>query len=393
MRFPVWYAYGMTEKYTPNYLEGARDELSLQRAAINFMRREDASEMMKEDPVKVLESLVQAMPDKPLVISREKAMEFVGNITTRNGTRSVFDHGEPVLLEGYLLAKVIQASPSVLQFDEIEPFQGHQMTPSESVHCLRDQVRTKKFLQAVEHAVQTIKSQQPDKQIRLCDAGSGAFPIQAIYAAMQDDLICCDCIESNQQSVEIAKALIKSFGLEDRVFVFNADARQCELQQSYDIIVSETMDTGLLSEPMSEIFTYLKTYSNDQTILIPSAVSVEAAVVDEEKYAMAERYTLIDADLAPIVEVEWTSTGSFLVDQTPSNIQLDIVNNTDGVKKVLLSSTVYFHNGTSLDVYDSRITSPLAVPSKNDPFIQRNKTMQVTYTPGNSIHDVATQIY
>ncbi len=83
--------------------------------------------------------------------------------------------------------------------------------PAQSIHCMRDTVRTKKFMTAVSNAVEA--ASQRKEVVEVCDAGSGTIPIMGIYAALASPRARVTCLENNPHAVQIARAAVKAFGV------------------------------------------------------------------------------------------------------------------------------------------------------------------------------------
>jgi hypothetical protein len=166
------------------------------------------------------------------------------------------------------------------------------LTAKSSMDCLRDSIRTKKFLAGVGEAVGLLEGDK-DGPIRVCDAGCGAIPIQAIYAALCSERVECIALELNPYSAEIARRIVDRLGLAGRIEVIQADAIEYEPGHAFDLIVSETMHSGLTEEPFVQIMSNLSRHAATGGIMLPSRIRVLAALGSMEAYTLTEEYVRI----------------------------------------------------------------------------------------------------
>lgn len=225
------------------------------------------------------------------------------------------------------------------------------LPPDQSIACLRDKVRTKIFMQGVAEAVSSLDASSPET-IEVCDAGTGAIPVLAIYAALSSDKVRCTALELNPQSAALARQAIAHFGLQDRIKVIEADATKYQPQRPLDLLISETMHSGLTGEPIVQILSNLQPHVKSSGITLPSEVNVKASIVPcEDVYNPAE-YTKVHKNLQPLVSTEWQE----IVTYTPGQ-PLDIIDFTlDGQD---LPDGEYFVAITNDVVVGSRTLKPL----------------------------------
>lgn len=144
-------------------------------------------------------------------------------------------------------------------------------------HVLFDLPRTRAYMYGVAKSVSKIVENPPQntgKTYYVCDAGSGAFPVLAIAAALTDKRVHVECLEINPFAAVIAKELVRKLGLSDQISVINIDARN-HRGEDYDLIISETFDAGCLAEDGASIFQHLNVKS-PHALHIPKSLSVTA---------------------------------------------------------------------------------------------------------------------
>jgi hypothetical protein len=181
-------------------------------------------------------------------------------------------------LEYYLLSKV---PGTVSDGATGAPIAG-ALTLREGAATLRDQVRTKRFLEAIERAVDILDARFPEGDLHVIDAGTGPLPVLAIAAALANPRVRVTALELNPHSATIAKSVIAELGLSDRISVELADATTYTPLMPAHLLMSETMDTALKQEPIVQIFSNLSGYVVDGGIRIPESVTVLGLLYPEE---------------------------------------------------------------------------------------------------------------
>lgn len=374
----------------------ALSETNLQRAFINFLARPDFEQLAKEVPRSVVERLLKDLPDKPKIVDRAEALEMVSKQFLPNRAQSAHDHGETVLLEEYLVFLVAKHDSQSIELDADEGATNVAFYPDESIHCLRDEVRTKRFTEAIGTSIDRLMSEKSNGDIRVCDAGGGAIPILAIAAALRSARVKCTCLEIDPQSARIAKAVVAALGLESQIGVVVTDGREYRSDKPFDLIVSETMDTGLLNEQIVSILNNLKASGHATTTYIPSEIETLATLVPSSSIDDAKFFTLINADVTPVLsDLPWVTSSKYVPGQNTENISAELTAVAPGVYEVAVASIVRFPNGKQLDLYDSRITSPLMLRtprSSSEQFkLAAGQRLGISYVPGQNVSTVIPQ--
>ncbi len=161
--------------------------------------------------------------------------------------------------------------------------QAKGLSTEQALYCLRDIVRTKRFLQAIDEAITKLS---PGKEkIYVLDAGCGPVVILGLFATLASEKVHCTCLEINPASACFAKQIAKAFGLEDRLTVIYGDATKfkSENNQKYDLIISETMNTALVGEPIVEIFNHLMQFIAAEGLTLPSSIDFKYGYVNSEE--------------------------------------------------------------------------------------------------------------
>jgi len=333
------------------------------------------SEGWLRDPKTILDSFISEVPELTIY-----TMETI----------SLMPKDEPSKFELYFLSQIL----------ELPEFLDHKkddgsLRVMEGIRCLRDKIRTKRFLLGIADAVQTLSKDR--EEIYMCDAGCGAIPILSVYAALTSPKVKATCIEINPNSAKMARRIIRALNLENRINVIEDNAIKYSPDRTFDLLVSETMHSGLTAEPIVQIMHNLSSHVKPNGITLPSRIVVKAAQISLEDYAAPKGFVKIYGSLHHYVEPEWTDIAQYQPGDNLERISftLPIPADIASSKKtighfVLLASEVNIGNH-HLGVYDSLITMPQVLKEPNsDPklFLSGKTLVNVEYKPGDNLERI-----
>lgn len=149
-------------------------------------------EVADVSPREIILALVDELSDAPQIISAKEAKEFYDDTYIAPGIEHSVA-GTLTDLEGYLVLLAASKNPQSLQIEEWKVSYDNAFSRFDSAQILRDQVRTKRFLQGIETVVNQLES-EVDGEIRVYDAGCGSLPILGVYAALMSDRVKVTCI-------------------------------------------------------------------------------------------------------------------------------------------------------------------------------------------------------
>jgi predicted RNA methylase len=152
---------------------------------------------------------------------------------------------------------------------------GKAISPSGAAHCLLEMKRTAIFIRGIKRA---IDSKICNKKIRILYAGCGPYAtlITPILHYYSDDKLKVTILDINEVSLAAAEKLIKELDLVNFIGQFVlADAATYKINESYDIVISETMQSGLKNEPQVAIMQNLIPQCNLDTLFIPEEIAIE----------------------------------------------------------------------------------------------------------------------
>jgi precorrin-6B methylase 2 len=342
------------------------------------------------DPKTIIDQMIDDMPDDVTI--------FTMNTLDR------VPKDEPKPLELYLLSharalpEFADSKPGWLTYAEASDRLGNgALSVMESMRCLRDEIRTKKFLLGIREAIADLDASGADV-IRMCDAGTGAIPILAIYAALCSDKVRCDALELNPNAARIAREVVRECGLQDRIQVRQTDATKFQPEEPLDFLISETMHSGLTAEPIVQILSNLQPYVKDNGMTLPNRVTVQASLVSLADYtSLNVGFVKIYGDRHHVVtEQEWQEVASYKPGDNLEEIgfTLSTGDKPQGKHMVGITSTVDV-GSQHIAPYQSLITMPQYVlDTKSDPQIftighDSRETIYVQYKPGDMLNDVS----
>ena len=238
--------------------------------------------------------------------------------------------------------------------------------------CMSEEKRTMKYVQALWHYLNDLEFL--DRDIEIVDAGCGPVPLFGLLAALKSDKVRVTCLEINPTSATMASQLVKNLGLEGRVQVFECDATAYKHEQPIDLLISETMHTGLTTEPMVQILENLTPQVVDGGVVIPSKVVVEAALIPVQSIRTHEQIVQI---FFPVGRFEYTP-GTFDVNR---KLGFELSCENTGLQELAVATFVHLGRGVTMHGKDSVITE---VQILGGPFVVSDGigSVRVEYVPG-----------
>ncbi|WP_273163107.1 hypothetical protein [Massilia timonae] len=179
------------------------------------------------------------------------------------------------------LSGVTQDVHAPLDANETVTAAGLAISPVKAALCAREPLRTIVFIRGLAAAIE--QARRPDRPVRVLYAGCGplatlALPLMTLFDPEQASFTLVDI---HAASLGSARGLVSRLGLEAHVAGYMlADACSLRLDPAAlpDVIVSETMNAALRSEPQVAIMRHLAMQA-PQALLVPESVTVEACLL------------------------------------------------------------------------------------------------------------------
>jgi len=163
---------------------------------------------------------------------------------------------------------------------------GKALAPMYAAACILDPLRTKKFVRGVFESVRTAQKKFPQQRLHLLYAGTGPFatlilPLCTVFTPAE---IGFTLLEVHSESARRLHKVIEVFGLQDFVHAIEeTDATTYQATQPIHIILIETLQAALASEPQLAITQHLVPQLAPGGMLIPQAITIQAGLMHPGK--------------------------------------------------------------------------------------------------------------
>lgn len=174
-----------------------------------------------------------------------------------------------------------------LQFDN-----GIALNPSDAALCIQDLMRTRQFVRGIYQAIEDLlKTEQ--QAIHLFYAGTGPFAtlILPILTKIHSDDLRLTLMDVNKKTLQFLDRVIHTLSIENYIEdIICADASTYQFQQAetIDILVSETMQYGLVKEQQVPIMINLVQQLPESTVIIPQNIQLTLGLKRLDVHALFE---------------------------------------------------------------------------------------------------------
>ncbi|MEZ4778781.1 MAG: hypothetical protein R2786_05290 [Flavobacteriaceae bacterium] len=188
---------------------------------------------------------------------------------------------------------------------------GIALSSQDALNCLKDPLRTVRFIKGTYQAIQEASALFPKDKIELLYAGCGpAAPIiTPLLCLLHPEKIAITLLDINPTSITSVKKLMQALGAEDFFRNYSlTDATQYQHPKEFPlhIIVSETMDKGFTKEPQIRITQNLAPQLHPDGILIPESINLYAEHIfySKEPYFDIYKNVLELGDKTPVRDTQ-----------------------------------------------------------------------------------------
>lgn len=156
---------------------------------------------------------------------------------------------------------------------------GRALSPQHAKDCVNDFVRTARFIKGVYKAISDLRKKHKGKVINILYAGCGPYgtlliPLLTLFSSEDIQVTLLDI---HKISIESVKGIIHHLGYQDYIkeyVVCDATILGTKANESFELIVTETMDVALTKEPQVEITKSLKSLLYEEGVLIPEEIAL-----------------------------------------------------------------------------------------------------------------------
>lgn len=145
----------------------------------------------------------------------------------------------------------------------------YKLPTSDAIFCALDTPRNRAFFTAIGKAIVSLQKNRENIKVLYAGSGTGILGVFALHLGAEY----CEFLEHNPYSLELSKQLVEHCGYTDRVIFRECDATQIEIEP-YDLLISETLTSGFVSEEFPQIVNHLRQFGNDHSIIIPEQFEV-----------------------------------------------------------------------------------------------------------------------
>lgn len=157
---------------------------------------------------------------------------------------------------------------------------GLLLSAFDAGNCLLGCERTRLYWQALVEAIQLKKKQG---QVRILYPGPGPFAalVLPVLIALERSDVSVITLEINPESAHYLEKLKTVLGFTEQQFtVVSCDATEYCATDSFDILISECLLAGLLTEGQVAITRHLSQFLSHSAVLIPASITVDLVVAN-----------------------------------------------------------------------------------------------------------------
>lgn len=155
-----------------------------------------------------------------------------------------------------------------------------------AARCVREVFRTQRFSRGLYSSILK-KIGQGKKPVHVLYAGTGPFATLAlpIMMMLKPEEVQFTCLEINPESIDKLKQVIEFFGLGAYIkSIKQCDAALWEVDnKTIDIVISETMNRALITEPQVAIMLNLASQLSTDVIFLPEEIKVSVSKMNRKE--------------------------------------------------------------------------------------------------------------
>ena len=159
---------------------------------------------------------------------------------------------------------------------------------------LQEPMRTGMFVRAIRDA-----SARKDIQHAL-DGGCGPIPVLSLAIAHYNEAALVKAVEGNPMSANLATRIIANGNASEQIEIRKGDCRsriEALVQNSFDLIVSETFSSGMTDEKGVQILqNMVRWYAKEDAVVLPESATVQFALVPSKSVGKKKVVLTFDED-------------------------------------------------------------------------------------------------
>lgn len=231
--------------------------------------------------------------------------------------------------------------------------------------CIDDIMRTRQFVRGVYQAIKD-KQKENNNPVHLFYAGTGPFAtlILPILSRISPEEIRLTLLDVNEKTLDYLNCVIEELSIEpyiDQIICADASTYQFDVNQQIDVLVSETMQHGLVKEQQVPIMINLVSQLSQDSIVIPNNIQLDLAQMNSssELYPEAKRH-LVYKRLKRLLDF----TPEFIrtIDTKQKNFalcsQIDFLDDQKGYDRLVILTSIQVYKDEWIHVDLSGLTIP-----------------------------------
>lgn len=240
---------------------------------------------------------------------------------------------------------------------------GKALGLNHAAQCLLDYKRTSKFLKAIISAIVDKQQENPGQPIKIFYAGCGPYaPFASLVAPLfHPKEVQFSLLEINENSFKSAKKLIAQLKLThyiDQYYLADAVTFTVPAAESYDLLISETLDALLYRECYVPILINMIPQFQSNLTVIPENVILNLKILTP----VDDNGNRQEHDIEHIVDVResistFVNTGNNLLQLPDKKIDLSSLD-MDKYESILIDTTVHIYKNIQLTRNESSLTLP-----------------------------------
>lgn len=254
------------------------------------------------------------------------------------------------LVELFTSITGISAHFNMNEWQDADLQSGVAISPIQAARCLQETVRTQVFLKGVVDAINNKQRQHGSVNILYAGTGPYGLLILPILRILNNPKISVTLLDIHRDNITSVEKVIHTLDIQENIKqIEQADATCWHplMEESYDLIVSETMNNLLRREPQLAIFSHLQQFLKEDGELIPQRITTGAKIIASgSQKGLTEEETHPPIDLGTFFVCDKEVTNSIHNgDMTPLTGEIALPNKINRSKYNSLKFT------TTIDVY------------------------------------------
>lgn len=280
------------------------------------------------------------------------------------GDFSRFKTATDLLLRFFLKLTEADENASSYRKDIFLPA-GKALAPLWAASCIQDVLRTKSFIRGTYEAIHAAQKKFPDTTIHLLYAGTGPFAALCLplITQFQPEEIQFTFLEINPESIRLLRKAVKACHAEAFVSaIVETDATQFIPDHPIHILLSETMQAALQTEPQAAITLHLAPFILPGGFLIPQKITVSAGLLHPARNQ--QRMTTLSSEtieahtlIGPALALHAGSTPETLCRPTTFNLPADKI--SQGFTQLCLFTEIHIFGNEKMAHWDSGLNAPI----------------------------------